>query len=418
MSAIQLTVCDRQVFSTDVTLQDIYTLYQQFIDTYGYFPRSTELDSKHNMPQMRIVQRVLEDAGIPYADLCLKFGKKQRVRSSIADYDLWVSRIKQWSLDHGNVPVASELTSFGFPSPKWLVKYCPDESVTTYTEFLEYIGLESRRPYTKEEVSKLLIELEKKLGRAITRNDLCGDGMVSQIVITRLFGSLSKAKEELGLMKTPHTQPRPFEYYKGQLEATVLNFIRKTGRDVITWRDIESTEYCDNPCEHKTYMKSFKANGVDIRAYLLSLGVTMSPTDYANCYTFEDGERTVSSMERDFSSWLRENGFRYNVDYYRDYKYSNFTNATGRINCDYFFPYINGGCCIEIAGIITNLLNDDWRTHEYASEFENKYRDKMVDKESHLKSSCVPFLFLFSNEMKDELYKQYASEFLNIKKCV
>ena len=122
MSAIQLTVCDRQVFSTDVTLQDIYTLYQQFIDTYGYFPRSTELDSKHNMPQMRIVQRVLEDAGIPYADLCLKFGKKQRVRSSIADYDLWVSRIKQWSLDHGNVPVASELTRFGVPSPKWLGK--------------------------------------------------------------------------------------------------------------------------------------------------------------------------------------------------------------------------------------------------------------------------------------------------------
>ena len=418
MKAVLLNIGDKQVYSTKVTLQDLYSLYQQFLDTYGYFPTGADLTSKHNMPQMRIVKKLLSNSGIPYSEFCLHFGKVKHVRSSLSDYDFWVNKIKKYNEENGEPPLSDELTSMGFPSPKWLARNCPDPNVTTYNEFIEYIGLKPRAAFTKEEVSDILINLERKLGRAIRSYDLRSGYSVSGIVVDRLFGSLNKAKAELGLMQTPTRQPEPFEYYRSKLEEIVSNFIRQTGRDVITWRDIESAEYCNNPCSHKTYMRSFKDNGVDIRAYLLSLGVTMTPTDYANCYTFEDGERTVSSMERDFSSSLRENGFRYNVDYYRDYKYSNFTNATGRINCDYFFPYINGGCCIEIAGIITNLSNDDWRTHEYASEFENKYRDKMVDKESHLKSSCVPFLFLFSNEMKDELYKQYASEFLNIEKCV
>ena len=131
---------------------------------------------------------------------------------------MWVRKIKKYSEEHGEPPLSAELTSMGFPSPSWLVKNCPDENVTTYNQFVENIGLRPRRALKKEEVSEILIDLERKLGRAISTYDLRSGYSVSGIVVTRLFGSLNKAKEELGLMQTPTRQPESFDYYRINFE--------------------------------------------------------------------------------------------------------------------------------------------------------------------------------------------------------
>ena len=44
----------------------------------------------------------------------------------------------------------------------------------------------------------------------------------------------------------------------------------------------------------------------------------MNPSSFSYHYTYDDGERVVSSMEYEFSSYLRSLGFNYNKNYYRD----------------------------------------------------------------------------------------------------
>ena len=59
-----LKVGDREVKSTEVTYDDLVILYNQYIETYGKVPTYTYCDLKHNMPQGRIINRVIADKGI------------------------------------------------------------------------------------------------------------------------------------------------------------------------------------------------------------------------------------------------------------------------------------------------------------------------------------------------------------------
>lgn len=420
MTTKLLDVAGRKVPATSVSLDDLYILYQQFVETYGHVPRTNELDAKHNMPQMRIVSRVLESGGVTYGDFCLHFGKTSHVRASKKDYASYVQKLVDYATQHGAAPPNSELTKLGLPSMKWLIKNCPDSSVHDLEGFCRWAGIVQNKIYTKEEVIDLLKDYEEFLGHSIRYRDLRGpQSPVSGIVVNRLFGSLTLAKQELGLSPTPLAQPLPFEYYQSRLREIVGQFTQQTGRTSITWRDIENPLYSlGDPVSHKTYLLSFQRQGIDLRAYLKSLGVTMAPSNFSTTFTFDDGELTRSSTEYDFSLWLRQNGMEYQRDYLRDYKYVNFTQGTGRIDCDYYFPHINGGSCIEIAGIIYEVQEEDWRQHLYASGRENQYRDKMLLKERLLVEANVPYLFLFRDDMQAGIYQDKARVFLGMSPCL
>lgn len=63
-----LRVNDRDVKSTEVTYDDLITLYKQYIEKYGKVPTFDKCDSKHNMPQGRIITRVIKENNITYND--------------------------------------------------------------------------------------------------------------------------------------------------------------------------------------------------------------------------------------------------------------------------------------------------------------------------------------------------------------
>lgn len=417
MPAVILDIYGRKTVSTDVTLQDIYDLYQIFIDTYGHFPITTELDSKHNMPQMRIVQRVLASSNVPYSDLCLKLGKTSHARSAAKDYPIYEQRLKDYVKVNGCAPSSGELTKLGLPSAKWLISNCGVAGVTTWLEYLAHLKLPACKTYTQGEVVDILREYQDRVGRPLLAKDLrTSSSPVSGIVVQRLFGSWSQCKQQLGLLPTPPYQPPPFEFYRNRLSDVVDAIVKETGRHEITWRDIESPYYSPSPCaNHKTYAGAFAREGKDIREFLKELGVTMAPSLFSFHYTFDDGELVRSSMEYDVSLFLRRCGLRYQKDYLRDYAYKNFTDGTGKINCDYYFPDILGGCCIEVAGIIYEPAEANWREHQYASQQEMAYRDKMVRKEQLLSDAEVPFLFVFRDDMHNGNYINIVSEFLKIR---
>lgn len=421
MSAIIiLKVGNKEIQSTKVTYEDLIILYKQFIDTYGEVPVYSKCDSKHNMPQGRIITRVLKENNITYNDFLLQFGKVSHVRTESKDYDLYVKKFKEVSDNIGHALCGNELMNnkYGLPNPTWFVKYCPDKNVKKYDDFVRWCGYESNKlKKEKEDIANTLINFEKELGRPILREDISLEETgFSMIVLVRMFGGLNKAKEELGLMPTPTNKPLyPFEYYRNTITEALNNLYEKTGRKFLTWQDLESGLYHKNNIEHKSMTKAFNREGLDIFAYIKSLGFEMNPNNFSFKYTFDDGERAVSTMEFDFSTYIRSLGYEYNKSYFRDVMYKTFTNSDKKrkINCDYCMLLPNGEkLYVEIAGVIPNDTAD-WRHYEYKYKHHQEYQQKMLYKEKILIENKCNYLFLFSSEMKNGSYKEILQNKIN-----
>ena len=412
-----LDVAGRQVLTTEVTYDDLVILYNQYIEKYGEVPIFSKCDSNHNMPQGRIINRVIAEKGITYNDFIVQFGKVSHVRAKPKDYESHVERFKEISDKFGHGLVQNELynNSYGLPNATYFVKHCPDKNVKCYDDFVKWCGYDSNKlEKDRDVVVNTLINLEKELGRPITRNDISLEKTgFSAIVLNRMFGGLTQAKKELGLMQTQPNPPRPFEYYKEKLDEILENIKSHTNRKFISWGDIESE--INNPyhIEHKTLTKSFKREGMDIFAYIKSKGFMMNPSSFSFHYTFDDGECVVSSMEYEFSNYLRSLGFEYKKGYYRNVLYKTFSDEQSKMNCDYKIMIDGIPLYVEIAGIIYNCKDDSWRDHKFASKKENEYRDKMIKKEKRLIESGQHFLFLFKTEMFNDEYKTILQNEIN-----
>lgn len=70
---VKLKVGNKEVKSTEVTYDDLVILYQQYIDVYGEVPVYSKCDSKHNMPQHRIINKVLFSQNVTYDDFISQF---------------------------------------------------------------------------------------------------------------------------------------------------------------------------------------------------------------------------------------------------------------------------------------------------------------------------------------------------------
>lgn len=398
-----LKVGDRLVQSTSISYDDLVILYNQYIEKYGEVPTFSKCDSKHNMPQGRIINRVITDKGVTYNDFLLQFGKVSHVRTESKDYDMYVKRYKEISDTLGRYILSNELINnhYGLPNANWFVKYCPDDNIKTFTDFVKWCGYDPHYALDKEYVSRKLIELERKLNRPIIKQDITLDNVgFSEIVVVRIWGSINKMKKDLGLMKSVSTKPISIEECKMRLQTRLENVYKKTGRKFVSWGDIESNKYPDKPLNHKTYHYAFRRNGENLNAYMKSLGFTMCQNNIGNAYTFDDGEVVKSTFEFDFSTYLR----KHNIKYKRNVRYKTFTDTQSKIDCDYVLQLDEKPLYIEIAGIIYNTLEDDWRDREYPSKRENIYRDKMILKEKLLREANVDFIFLFPWDMVSGKY--------------
>lgn len=417
--AILLNVNGRQVKTVDVTYDDLIWLYKDFEKRYGRLPTTNDGKAKYNMPQQRIIKRILEENNVTYNDFMNSLGKVKHVRTDNDNYDFYVERYKLLSNKRNSYITSSELVNnpFGLPSAKWFIERCPNSNVRNFASFVRWCGL-IPKIQDKEHVSKKLIEYEKELGRPITTSDITtGKIGFSMIVINRIWGTLDKCKSDLNLMKSYPRQSLPFSYYKKVLDDTLNNIINDDiGRNFISWKDIENPKYNPERVEHKTLTKSFKREGVDIFAYIKSNGFLMNPSNFSFHYTFDDGERVVSSMEYDFSRFLKEEiGLTYNVDYNRDVMYRKITNEInkGRSNCDYEFVLNGRNFYVEIAGIIDNI-NEGWELRKYSSKQEQNYQSKLLRKKEILERNNKNFLFLFKDDFVNNEYKNKLKNFIKI----
>ena len=413
-----LNVDGRKVVTTEIIYDDLIKLYEQYIEKFNEVPVFSKCTLQNNMPQGRIINRILNENNVTYNDFLLQFEKVSHVRTESKDYDAYVKKFKNCCKKENRTLKGNELlnNSYGLPSASWFVKYCPDNNVKTYNDFVLWCNLSSNKTvYDKEYVSNVLIQLEKDLQRPIRGYDITKETVgFSMIVVKRIFGGLNNAKKELGLLETPTIQPKPFEHYKCLLD-NVLDQIKENDetKTIITWNDLENTSANGQTISRKSIMSSFNNAGIDIFQYIKSKGFDMNPSTMSFHYTFNDGERTVSSMEYDFSSFLRSLGYKYNKDYYRDVMYKTFSNTKRKINCDYVINVNNTKLYVEIAGVIYNDSSDNWRTKPYKSKRHVDYRKNLLYKENLLIDKNENYLFLFKEEMLNGKYKNIFNYKIN-----
>lgn len=75
-----LDVSGKKILTTEITYDDLIILYKQYIDTYGEVPNYKFCDMKHNMPQGRIITKILNDHNITRNEFLKQFGIITRLK--------------------------------------------------------------------------------------------------------------------------------------------------------------------------------------------------------------------------------------------------------------------------------------------------------------------------------------------------
>ena len=181
-----LNVDGKKVLTTEITYEDLVMLYKQYIEKFNEVPVFSKCTLKNNMPQGRIINKIISNKGITYNDFLLQFGKVSHVRTESKDYDYYVNRFIKLCSDH--VLKIQDLINneYGLPNANWFIKYCPDKNVKTYNDFIKWCGLkENNQAFDKNYISDCLVKLQNELQRPITQKDITKKSDIYHTVIKR-----------------------------------------------------------------------------------------------------------------------------------------------------------------------------------------------------------------------------------------
>lgn len=188
----------------DVTIEDLYNLINEFINKNNRLPLMRECTLDNNLPQQRIIMKLLKKNNLTYNEFTLRFGKTSNVKSAIENYDYYVQKYIDVSKELGRSLTMRELTNnaYGLPNSNFFIKYCSSATVKTYTDFVKWCGLiPSVKYFDKSMVGENLIKLEKDLQRPIKVADITSDNCgFSYQLVSKYYGGLEKAKQELNLL--------------------------------------------------------------------------------------------------------------------------------------------------------------------------------------------------------------------------
>lgn len=352
-------------------------------------------------------------------------GKSKSRKFDPNDFDHYVSEYKKKSEEYGKPISHANLRKvpFNLPDARWYLKLCPDKSVTNWREFEDWCGFYVHKLVTKEKATSLILKMQENINRPLKYDDFRGYGcyQVSIDIVNKYWGSLNKMKESLGL---PIIQENMIDKQLTITEfdcmiSNIVNYVISNKRSFITTREIDQNKDWLNSDTLRRYTRKFynKSLADILKEYNIDLGKRGSGINF----TFDDGERVASQYEYMFSKFLKDNGFIYNENYFRDVKYSEFIqNHNSMMNCDYVLEIDNEPIYIEIAGIIESYKEYYYQNKIIAcSKSKEKYRLKLIEKESLMKKCGLKYFILFPCDLtRDNLSKITSIPSLELKKNI
>ena len=264
---------------------------------------------------------------------------------------------------------------------------------------------------SKEEVISIIHNMQATLNRPLMYDDFRNpqENSIGISEIRKYFKTMNNIKEQLGLEIIQENM------IEKQLDVTVAKqhinklceeIFDRENRKMITYKDIDRCKFTNG--SHNYHRLFVKDLGITLREYLNSIGFDMVQEGRGLNHIFEDGEKTKSQYELDFSLYLRKiMCFKYNIDYYRDIKYKSFINDYSKLmDCDYIIDYKGRKIYIEIAGILRDYKEWYYQDKPLNSKSKEKYRLKLKEKENMFKESGVEYYILFPSDLNDETYRK------------
>ena len=288
--------------------------------------------------------------------------------------------------------------------------------------FDQYKHYKKAMTISKESAINLIIQKQELLGRPLAMADLlCNsndDNIVGISVVIKYWGNFqnmlkstnlydiffqshdlsevikiaSKAKDDGHLRVFLSNCPLEWGI---ELVRIVCERVKNKGYNQIAKKDFELDGF---PISYSSLERMFNKYNINIEDIINSFGLVNVGRGAGKSYKFSDGEKIDPRIEYLFSSILRSYNYVYNVDYYKNVRYSNFINTyIGNKTCDYLL--VNGNCklYIEIAGMLTNKkdIESFYNNKEIDTYIKERYRKSLLEKQKMLTENRLDYLFIY-----------------------
>lgn len=400
-------------FINNISYDSVILAIKKFYEKNGRFPLNNEYteDNGFNFTYSKL-NSVLKLNNTTLNDELAKIDCFSVVNYNEKYYDVYFQRLKE--IINENKEVGNNLyllsrkeyyTRYKLPSIRWFIKYCPDTSVNNVESFKNWAGFYTYH-MTKERCSEIILNMTNNYDRPLMYDDFRGHvyGQVTLNMIREHWGSVNKMKEELGLeivqesMIDKQLSKEDFDC----MVQDICQYVLGDNRNFVTTREIN-----ENSCWQSygtLYRMAKKYYSSSLQEIFEKYGVTLGKQGNGILYDFDDGEHTTSQFEYMFSKFLRNYGLQYNVDYFRDVKYSTFIDGyNDLLNCDYVIHVHNKIIYIEIAGIIEEYKSWYYQNKSIdRSKSKEKYRIKLQKKETMLKENGLIYFILFPCDLTED----------------
>ena len=418
-------------FRNGLSIEHIMESIKDFYNKNDRFPKYNEYTEENGfLFSYSMMMDRLKRNNISLNEELAKIDCFKLSKSNIDYYDDYILRLKEVVKE--TPQIGNDLYSlsrddnckvFGLPNIRWFIEHCPDKSVNNIDTFKEWAGLYTKH-MSKEQCTKIILDMANKFDRPLMYDDFRGHeyGQVTIQMIRDHWGSLNKMKQALGLeinIESMMDRQLSSKEELNNMIADICNFVHKENRDFITTREINSnSNWISADSLQKTTKKFY---GCKLQDLLAKYNVSLGKQGCGINFDFDDGEHITSQFEYMFSKYLRDCGLKYDVDYFRDVKYSTFIpEYKNNMNCDYVIHIDGKTLYIEIAGILA-----EYKTWFYAdksisrSKSKEKYRLKLKKKEEMLKSHNLIYFILFPCDLTKDNFKNILENgSLELKKII
>ena len=402
-------------FVNGVSYESIIDCIKNYYNKNGRFPKHNEYTKENGFPfAYSKIREFLKKIGTSLNDELAKIDCHCLQKVNVEYYDEYLQRLKDVIKE--NPQIGNDLYSlsreensiFGLPNIRWFIEHCPDKSVHNIDTFKEWSGFYTKH-MSKEQCTEIILDMVKKYDRPLMYDDFRGHeyGQVTITMIKEHWGSLNKMKQDLGLeinidsMIDKQLSKEDFD----NMIIDICKFVHNENRNFITTREIdEHSEWSNADTLQRTTKKYY---GCKLQDILSKHNVSLGKQGNGINFDFPDGEHVTSQFEYMFSKYLKDYGLQYNVDYFRDVKYSTFIpEYKNNMNCDYVIHINDKTIYIEIAGILA-----EYKTWFYddrvigRSKSKENYRLKLKKKEEMLKSHNLIYFILFPCDLTKDNFK-------------
>lgn len=389
------TVIYKQSPFAHFTYNDLCLLWEKYFEENGKYPVAEDCARDSNLPTW---DRLKIICGDKFKEFYSKYGRNHILDKN--DYDSYCKRFIDISKEIGRALTSYDLinNTYGLPNGRWFVRYCPDENVNDYNQFINYLGLKPSYKVSKEYTIKAILKKHKEVNRNLKKSDFefPKDDEIGIATIYNHWGNFNNMLMDLGFeinQEIMKDKTRSIEELKEDIDKLCLYIKETENRDIISREDVNVSERC---LTAGTYDRWFKKElNMTLCDYIKSIGFKCNKAGMGMVYEYEDGEIVTSKFEFEVSNYLRDKKVNYN----RNILYSDFIDCyEGLKDCDYVINHYNKLYYIEVAGMLdyskVNKNKDDF--------IREKYKKDLNDKIHMLDLADLSYLVIYPSDLREK----------------